>query len=1084
MALQKIFLLPPLKGLNLYDNPFTMSPDYAVELVNFMPPTTTFTVRPGIEHLTSIVGQVKGIFSYNVGVTKDYGKYWYLSTIKYAAANYLLIKTFREHVDDNSKTYLMGYDTINNEFYNFGEIENSVYNDDNALYRHTIFFTSGSSNSTMYLYHLNKGLKKFCLCIGEDGHQEIGDIQNITIFKDFIFMSSTSSLNIYFLATKYADILDPINSAFWKSVENLFSPHFGNTFSLDGIIEKGGSIIKLANISKSGADTINTYLIAITDNGEIVLYDGTDPSDTTGAKWTVAGKFQIPPPLNKFCFVEMEGDLIVATKNGLLSLRRIIFGQASQITENLEYRLLSLFTQYMFSIPSFIQYISLNYHPKNRLLIFNIPIMLPMQFNELITSFVFDKDNVIMFPQTISHSYLEKLKEFIINFIYRYYLDYSFIIEFNGDYNNNNIRVQFDSKIITTDNSVLTNVNFYACINGQTINFFNKPIVFKLKNIADRVKIVTLESSDIYWSDDIKHDWDGHLQYYFNLTKEDDKQFIVTNMFTKKSFFYNGSADETTLSDINVSESLVKYNFMQIQDSIFPLDFNTGLTIYQYFNLLQYNQNNISFSDANISIFLDNTKRQISLVKVAIKAFMQNKDNFKDKLSSQDETHKAILTCNIVPNFIYQRQKIPINLSFKIGMQTVKSNNIVEKGFAYVWMDLNLSFLWLNKTYGYSVSFPESLMDCNSTSSKFFHCGYSSREISVSLNNIPSYIFENMGGSLERLEYDGSITFTEEVAGSQWIEPLKQSIINVFNAQILNYNNSFSYLLAPFLLSENKISATESATASPTAVNMDELFSITLPMSSIPIFNDLNIMGKFKSVQYVFDSHFGTWSSFKDINMIKGVEHNNEFYFIVPKDIKFVNNSMIVSGSDLFKFKESQLGDYDVTTNALIPINVTYKTVDTFDFGVPNKKYLKRIKLFGTPSAFWEPKMYPTQKLPLTITPYFDFKEGQTVSFVHAFDSLSVSQKALRKLLISAKLNKEVSQEQTYAAIAELSFVDKKKFWEMYVAENDMIAQVSFPLIASSGTRFGLELNMEIREAYIDIYGFEIFFETANSISL
>lgn len=71
MSLQKIFILPPLKGLNLYDNPFLMPPEYAVEMSNFMPPTTTFSVRPGTKFFLEIPGQIKGVMSYHVGASRN-----------------------------------------------------------------------------------------------------------------------------------------------------------------------------------------------------------------------------------------------------------------------------------------------------------------------------------------------------------------------------------------------------------------------------------------------------------------------------------------------------------------------------------------------------------------------------------------------------------------------------------------------------------------------------------------------------------------------------------------------------------------------------------------------------------------------------------------------------------------------------------------------------------------------------------------------------------------------------------------------------------------------------------------------------
>jgi hypothetical protein len=200
--------------------------------------------------------------------------------------------------------------------------------------------------------------------------------------------------------------------------------------------------------------------------------------------------------------------------------------------------------------------------------------------------------------------------------------------------------------------------------------------------------------------------------------------------------------------------------------------------------------------------------------------------------------------------------------------------------------------------------------------------------------------------------------------------------------------------------------------------------------------------------------------------MIRGIEHQNDFYFAVPNDITYSesNENFTYTSSTLYKFDPQAIGDEH--GNQKFAIKCFYKTVPTFDFGQPNKKIFKRLKIFGTPSVFYQPNK---GTYPLLVTPFSDFKEGKKSFFIHSFDKDSVTQKVLKKHFRSKSFR-------------ELTTIDKEKFWKAYKEENDMVTQISMPIIANAGTRFGLEIEMVMNEAYMDIFGFDVYFELTNQI--
>jgi hypothetical protein len=1097
MALEKMFLLPPLKGLNLYDNPFTMPPDFAVELQNFMPPTTTFLVRPAREIITTFNGQVRGMFSYQTGVTIDYGEHWYNSTIRYGAADELLLKV----VGTNGKATFLKLEGHSQDLKLIGNLGNADYDDDFALFKHTLFFTSGQQGSTMNLYNQPYGLAGYTLTIGEEGQTEISNMQNLVLFKNFLFLSSASELNLYYIESQYADSLDPINSTFWKSVENIFSSHNGKSYKLDGIFQKGGSIIKLTTMARSGSDTISSYLAVITDKGEVALFDGTDPSDDT--KWNIIGRFEISPPLNKFCFVDMEGDLIVATKNGLVSLRRVCFGQTTQISENLEYKILSLFTQYMFKIPQMSDFIGLYYYARNRLLIFNVPTDLPMPFNFIVISYIFNKNKSLIFPIEASDGRIpvttkNRMVDFINSFIVPNCLDYTLTIELNGDYNNNAIILNVSS-IVTEDketqiNNCVTTLDFYIKIEGKQTSFFST--TFTISNIDNFFSLAVAVVEDWKWDAGLAKETSDGTIYSFSFP-QNDGEYVVTNIMSQTSVFYTRQS-MTTLASVTPGEDLSDYRSLNIVDFLY---FNKKVfTPQEFYGLPNYVPN--VFETISVHEYWDKTPFGVSVpvidalfgyghaasyicmyMTAITYGWCPTKEN--DPLQGMSFTLNASFWINdneykitITPGMwtdAYEEGPGPTqpngrHVIFQIGI-TMDNPNDASKPIRQV---IN----WKNLSY----SNEGIIGSVNTLDNGILVSIWENRYMSVEVQteNIPQFITWRKTDKVKFTYDPANITWSSPM--EQWDQNIKQSLLeHVWPMWGNGWKEWMGASAAGMILSLSETDEMPRGISkvkkriSQTNVGAAASYQQNIDLKSIPLFDNIDICCDYASTQYVFDSHFGTWSTFKDVNLSKGVEHQSDFYFVVPNDVKFTQSGYVTTSSSLCKFNSDQFGDmqYDLDNPAVFkynPIEVKYKTVPTFDLGKPVKKILKRLKVFGNPSAFYQPGTYPDNPYPLQFTPWSDFKTGQPVDFIHAFDSDPISTKILKRHFAGKR------------SVHELSFGEKQKFWKLYKAENDMIIQVNLPLIANPGSRFGLEMSMDIKEAYVNIYGFEIFFEAGQQI--
>jgi len=93
-------------------------------------------------------------------------------------------------------------------------------------------------------------------------------------------------------------------------------------FQLDRVSNTGGNIVEVKDITFDSGQGVDDYIAFILDTGEVVVYQGTDPSDATN--WTLIGKYLIPPIISKNCAMEFAGDVFILTKRDIVRLSEVI----------------------------------------------------------------------------------------------------------------------------------------------------------------------------------------------------------------------------------------------------------------------------------------------------------------------------------------------------------------------------------------------------------------------------------------------------------------------------------------------------------------------------------------------------------------------------------------------------------------------------------------------------------------------------------------------------------------------------------------------------------------------------------------
>jgi hypothetical protein len=87
----------------------------------------------------------------------------------------------------------------------------------------------------------------------------------------------------------------------------------------------------------SGLDTQELWATVL-DSGEVIIATGTDPADSS---WTIVGQLIVGRPIGYNNFIEKDGDVLLITSRGIVSMRQVLFNQDPRaalpmVTEEIE----------------------------------------------------------------------------------------------------------------------------------------------------------------------------------------------------------------------------------------------------------------------------------------------------------------------------------------------------------------------------------------------------------------------------------------------------------------------------------------------------------------------------------------------------------------------------------------------------------------------------------------------------------------------------------------------------------------------------------------------------------------------------
>lgn len=150
-------------------------------------------------------------------------------------------------------------------------------------------------------------------------------------------IATTSLAQVWSFKERLFFVEKASQSAWYLPVESIGGA--ASEINLGSVFTLGGNLLFGATWSLDSGSGIDDVCIFVSDQGEIAVYEGTDPA--SASTWSLVGVYKIGAPLNKHAFFQAGGDLALLTEDGIVPVSEALRKdraalQASAITYPIE----------------------------------------------------------------------------------------------------------------------------------------------------------------------------------------------------------------------------------------------------------------------------------------------------------------------------------------------------------------------------------------------------------------------------------------------------------------------------------------------------------------------------------------------------------------------------------------------------------------------------------------------------------------------------------------------------------------------------------------------------------------------------
>ena len=322
-----VSLPAPVGGWNAKDSLADMAPADAIIMLNFWPRTSDVQLRKGhTRYATGLVSQVHSLLAYYGAATAKFfacaGSSIYNITVAGAVG-----------AADVTGLTNVKFESVNVSTAG-GNFMLAVNGADKLRgYNGTTWYIDGDGTADI------------------TGVDTAGIVQ-INLHKTRVWLIQNNTLLAWYL---------PVNSIAGAAA----------SFSFRSIARKGGYLVAMGTWTIDGGAGIDDMAVFITNKGEVIVYQGTDPS--SASTWALVGVWDLAPPVSRRCFMKYMGDLLILTQDGLVPLSSTLQRSRIETSNAVTYKIHSAMTEATTNYGSNFGW-CIKYYPKANMLIVNVPV--------------------------------------------------------------------------------------------------------------------------------------------------------------------------------------------------------------------------------------------------------------------------------------------------------------------------------------------------------------------------------------------------------------------------------------------------------------------------------------------------------------------------------------------------------------------------------------------------------------------------------------------------------------------------------------------------------------------------------------
>ena len=268
----------PVRGWVTNENLSASTPGSALVMDNYIPTQTGVKFRSGssLFYNSGSTAAISSLFTYKAG-----------STSKLFAASSTKIWNITATPSEDVSGQTNGeYSTI--QFETSGG---------------TYLFAANGANS-LQRYDNTNWLAITGISAGAITGVTTSTLSQVWAYKNRLFFTQGGTMKAWFLP------IDSISGA-------------ASDLTLAGVFQRGGSLLFGATWSIDAGDGVDDKCVFVSTQGEIAIYEGTDPADPTA--WSLVGRYDLGGrPLGKNAYMRAGGDLLIATTDGLVPLSQAL----------------------------------------------------------------------------------------------------------------------------------------------------------------------------------------------------------------------------------------------------------------------------------------------------------------------------------------------------------------------------------------------------------------------------------------------------------------------------------------------------------------------------------------------------------------------------------------------------------------------------------------------------------------------------------------------------------------------------------------------------------------------------------------